>query len=104
MQTKQELIEDILSLPVEDRAYIIDSLKTSLNPINTDIDSKWIEIFGKRLKELQKDEIKVSPGEDVFDKIWERFQNEVHFSFYNLQTFSYKNSGAISAPFGQHKV
>ena len=74
MQTRQELIDDILTLPIEDRAYIVDSLIKSMNPINSDIDRKWIEVSQRRLDELMTGTVKGIPGEEVFDRIWKRFE------------------------------
>lgn len=47
MLSKQELIEEVLLLPIEDRAYIIDSLIQSMNPIDSDIYRKWLEVSKK---------------------------------------------------------
>ncbi len=74
MLSKQQLIDEVLSLPIEDRAYIIDSLIKSMNPIDTDIDRKWIEVNKKRLNELKSGKVKGIPGDEVFDKIWKRFE------------------------------
>ncbi len=74
MPSKQELIDEVLSLPIEDRASIIDSLIKSLNPINSDIDRKWIEVSQRRLNELKTGKVTGIPGEEVFDKIWKRFE------------------------------
>jgi len=61
MLSKQELIEEVLLLPIEDRAYIIDSLIKSMNPVAPEIDCKWIEISKKRLNELKSGKDKEPP-------------------------------------------
>jgi len=72
METKK-IIEEVISLPVEERALIADSILRSLNPVESDIDKKWIKIAKKRLEELKSGSIKAVPGDEVFDKIWQRF-------------------------------
>jgi len=74
MLSKQELIEEILSLPIEDRAYIIDSLTKSMTPIDTEIDRKWLEVSKKRLNDLRTGKVIGVPGDEVFDNIWKRFE------------------------------
>jgi len=74
METKK-LIEEVISLPVEERALIADSILRSLNPAESDIDKKWIEMAKKRLKELKSGKIKAVPGDEVFNKIWQRFSS-----------------------------
>ena len=75
MLSKQELIEEVLSLPIEDRAYIIDSLIISMNPIDTDIEHQWIEVSKRRLNELRAGKVNGVPGDEVFNKSWKRFEN-----------------------------
>jgi len=70
MFTRQKLVEEALFLPVEDRAFIIDSLIKSMNPINPDIEQEWIKISEKRLDELKSGKVKGIPGDEVFNKIW----------------------------------
>ena len=67
------LIKEVLALPVEDRALIADSLLKSLNAPESLNDSKWIEASKRRLGELKTGKAKPIAGEDVFDKIAERF-------------------------------
>jgi hypothetical protein len=45
-----------------------------MNPVNTDIDRKWIELSKRRLNELRTGEVQGIPGEEVFDKIWKQFE------------------------------
>ncbi len=72
MKTK-DLIEAAASLPVEERALVIDSLLKSLNPPETDIDKKWAQVAKRRLLELRSGSVKTVPGAELFNKIWKSF-------------------------------
>ena len=72
MKTK-DLVEEVISLPVEERAIVINSVLRSLNPPDSDINRKWAAIAGRRLSELRSGEIETVPGEEVFSRIWKRF-------------------------------
>ncbi|MGA7876619.1 MAG: addiction module protein [Desulfoferrobacter sp.] len=71
--TTKEIIEQALSLPVEERALIADSLLRSLNMPNADIDAKWAEVAKRRLQELRSGKVKAVPGDMVFDRALKRF-------------------------------
>lgn len=68
-----DLIAEAISLPVEERAIVIDSLLKSLNPPETDIDRKWASVAQRRLAELRNGEVKAVPADEVFERIWTRF-------------------------------
>ncbi|MDD3581724.1 MAG: addiction module protein [Desulfobacca sp.] len=70
----KKLIEEALSLPVEERAIIADSLLRSLNMPDTTIDAKWVEVARKRLQELRSGKIKPIPGDQVFSEILYQFK------------------------------
>ena len=72
MKTK-ELIAEAISLPVEERAMVVDSILRSLNPPDSDIDKKWAAIAKRRIAELHSGEVEAVPGEEVFSRIWMRF-------------------------------
>jgi putative addiction module component (TIGR02574 family) len=72
MKTK-DLIAEAISLPVEERAMVVDSILKSLNPTESDIDKKWAAVAKQRLKELRSGEVEAIPGDDVFQRIWKRF-------------------------------
>ena len=71
MRTRK-LIEEALSLPVEERALMADSLLRSLNAPNTAIDSAWVEVARKRLSELRSGKVKPIPGDEVFARVLKR--------------------------------
>jgi putative addiction module component (TIGR02574 family) len=68
MKTK-DIIAEILSLPVEQRAMVADSILKSLSPPESEIDKKWALVAKKRLSEITLGQVKAIPGEEVFKKI-----------------------------------
>ncbi len=72
MNTK-ELINGVVSLPVEERALLVDSLLRSLNQPESDIDKKWAVVAQKRLPEIRSGKVKPVSGEGVFERILNRF-------------------------------
>jgi putative addiction module component (TIGR02574 family) len=72
MNTK-ELIDEAASLPVEERALVVDSLLRSLNQPESEIDKKWAAEAKRRLTELRSGLVDAVPGEKVFNEVWERF-------------------------------
>ena len=74
MRTK-DLIEVAISLPVEERVIVVDSILKSLNPPESDIDKKWADVAKRRLSELHSGKVKAIQGDKVFDKIWNRYSS-----------------------------
>ena len=68
-----DLILEAISLPIEERAMVVDSLLQSLNPPETDIDKQWSAVAKRRLSELRTGKVQAVPGDEVFQKIWNRF-------------------------------
>jgi putative addiction module component (TIGR02574 family) len=68
MKTKK-LIQEALSLPVEERALMVDSLLKSLHMPDTTIDAKWTEVARRRLQELRSGKVNPIPGDQVFSEI-----------------------------------
>jgi putative addiction module component (TIGR02574 family) len=73
MNTPQ-LIDEAVSLPIEERAFIADSLLQSLNQPESEIDKKWAVEANRRLAELRSGKAQAIPGDEVFAKVWKRFE------------------------------
>ena len=63
MKTK-ELIAEAVSLPVEERALLVDSLLRSSNMPEPDIDKKWIVVTKDCLQQLRASEVTAIPNKD----------------------------------------
>ncbi len=72
MSTK-DIIAEMLSLPIEQRAIVADSLLKSLNPPDSDIDDKWLTVAKTRLEEIRSSNVNIIDGEEVFKKVWKKF-------------------------------
>ena len=72
MLPTEKLIDEVLSLPIEERAVVADHLLKSMNPADSETDRKWLEVAKIRLKELESGETEGIPGDEIFKRIWER--------------------------------
>ena len=70
----QELINEAVMLPVEDRARLVDSLLRSLNSPEAQIDEAWVSVASRRLAELRSGKVESVQGQEVFEKIHQRFE------------------------------
>ena len=70
----KDLIAEAESLPVEERARVVDSLLRSLNPPETEIDRKWAAIAQRRLDEVRSGVVETIPGEEVFERMRTRLE------------------------------
>ncbi len=73
MAIHKKLIDEVLSLPVEERARIVNTLLESLNVPDPAIDKKWAEVAKRRLEELRSGKVKPIPGDEVFKRVQKRF-------------------------------
>ena len=74
MHYTKEIIKEAESLPVEERAMIIDRLLQTLNTPNPEIDMAWVDTAKRRLSEIRSGKTKTISGEEVFARIRERFE------------------------------
>ncbi len=70
--TMKEIIEAVVSLPVEERAIVADAVLRSLDAPESEIDRKWTEVAQRRLSELQSGQVKPIPGDQdgSFPMLW----------------------------------
>lgn len=68
----KELIAGAISLPVEERAILVDSILRSLNSPEADIDRQWITEAERRLNEVRTGRARTIPGDQVFARIRKR--------------------------------
>lgn len=73
MHGVSELIQEASSLPIEDRAKIVDSLLRTLNQPKPELEAQWAEVARQRLAELKSGKVNPIPGDRVFEKIQQRF-------------------------------
>jgi len=74
MLSTKEIIREVESLPVEERAILVDSLLRTLNTPDSEIDREWIAVAKRRLAELRSGAVKPVEGEAVFARIRKRFE------------------------------
>ena len=65
-----KLTDHVLSLPCEDRIYLVDKLLESLNaPSREAIDRLWAAEAERRIDELDSGKVQAIPGEQVFAEL-----------------------------------
>ncbi len=74
MTKSQDLIDEAISLPLEERALLVDSLLRSMNPLDKGNDEKWVAEAKRHLEDLLTEKIAPVSGEEVFNKIRNRFE------------------------------
>lgn len=68
------LIEQAVSLPVEQRAIMADLLLQSLNLQESEVESEWKALAQQRLTEMRSGSVATVPGQEVFNRIRARFE------------------------------
>lgn len=67
--TTQELLDQALSLPVEQRAWLADMMARSLNPCEPANAAKWLQTAQRRREELTSGVVGAVPGRDVLARL-----------------------------------
>ena len=67
-----ELLNEAASLPVEERARLVDSLLQTLNPVDDSNTTAWLAVARRRLDDLDSGRIKAVPGDEVFERVRRR--------------------------------
>lgn len=67
-----DLILEIQSLPLEERARVADYILRSLHQTVPAVDQKWADLAAKRLQDIQAGAVKPVAGDEVINEIWHR--------------------------------
>lgn len=73
MHGTKDIIQEAATLPVEERAIVVDSLLRTLNPPDAEIDRAWVRIAQRRLADLRSGRVQPVPGDQVFAKVKKSF-------------------------------
>lgn len=63
------LLEEAVSLPVEERVHLVDCLLQTLNPADAQHVEAWTDVARRRLHELRSGAVVPLHGEEVFARI-----------------------------------
>ncbi len=66
--SNQEIISEALNLPLADRLFIVNKLVESFNPMNVELEKKWLDEVHKRKKLLKSGEIKTLSYQKFFSE------------------------------------
>lgn len=73
MMNAEQLITEACSLPLEQRAQVVERLLQSLSASNAEIDRAWLSLAQRRHGELSSGKVAGIPGDEVFARITRRF-------------------------------
>ncbi len=63
-------MDEVLSLPADARISLVEKLLASLNlPTQPEIDRVWAEEAERRVAQIDRGEVELIPGEEVFAKL-----------------------------------
>ena len=72
-RAQQKVLDEALSLPVEGRLALVERLLLSLNvPTQKEIDELWAREAERRVSQIDKGEVALVPGDQVFSRIREK--------------------------------
>jgi len=65
MTRSQALLEEVESLPIDERLMLVDQLLRSLHGTGSGNDRKWLAEANKRLRDVKASRVKTIPGREV---------------------------------------
>jgi putative addiction module component (TIGR02574 family) len=69
-----DLMNEAASLPLEERARLVDSLLQTLNPVDESVAGAWLAVARRRLDDLNAGRVAAVPGEAVFERVRRRLE------------------------------
>jgi putative addiction module component (TIGR02574 family) len=70
----QQLLEEALSLPIDERTSLIDALLNSLNHPIEQAEEAGYQNAERRLNEINSGKVEIRAGEAVFAEAWKRLE------------------------------
>ncbi len=67
-----DLMTEAASLPLEERARLVDSLLQTLNPADDSTTAVWLAVARRRLDDIRSGRVEAVSGEAVFEKVRRR--------------------------------
>ena len=64
--SNQEIISQVLTLPLDDRLFIINKVIESFNPMNQEVEQQWIDEVTNRKKLLEAGELETISYSEFF--------------------------------------
>ncbi len=65
-----KVMDEVLSLPADARISLVEKLLASLNlPTRSEIDRVWAKEAERRVAQIDRGEVELIPGEEVFAKL-----------------------------------
>ena len=72
----EEILQQLLALPVETRAAIADKLLESIDPPDERNQRLWAEEAERRITAFERGEMEAVPGDEVFAKLRAKFPKQ----------------------------
>jgi putative addiction module component (TIGR02574 family) len=69
----EDLVAEAVSLPVEERTVLVDSLLRGLNAADESVEREWRAEARRRLEQVGSGAARTIPGDEVFTAIRKRF-------------------------------
>ena len=68
-----ELVSMVESLPIEEKALLVEKLLASMYPNQKEIDDLWTIEAQRRVEEVRSGAVIPIPGDEVFEEVRKRF-------------------------------
>lgn len=66
------LIDEVKSYPIEDRVILADAILQTINPIDPNVERRWLSVARRRRGEFLLGKIRPVPSADVFAEVCAR--------------------------------
>ena len=68
MSTPKNIIDEVLSLPISDKAELVDQLLSNIDGLDKDIEAKWASEVESRIDAYESGKLKSVSLEEVLSK------------------------------------